>query len=99
MDFYQVSRSDRDGKTVLPSYYASHLAAMEAAIASLSLDAASVLTDGGDGIVMMHREGDFARLLLAADPGCEALVTYCVTTVETESAESEEIVLSMRIPR
>jgi hypothetical protein len=94
MDFYQVSRSSLKGKEYLPSFYASHLAAIEAALASASLDVIQVMTTGGDGILMIQREGDFVRVMLA---GSKSIVTYHVTTVETDSTEGEEIVFTMNL--
>lgn len=88
---FEVSRSDRNGKVLLPSYYASEVSAREAAISSLSLDAASVLTSGGDGIVMMQSEGNLVRLMLASDPGTPPLVTYAIEIVDLDTAKGEEV--------
>lgn len=92
---YQVTRSDSAGATMLPSFFASRLAAMEAALASLSIDALTMLNDGGDGWVMLQREGDCCRLLVADKP----FIIYTVERVDIDTASSEEIVLSMDPPR
>lgn len=94
MNFYQVSRSSLDGQHMLPSFYVSHLAAIEAALASASLDVIQVMTTGGDGILMIQREGDFVRVMLTES---KTFITYHITTVETDEAENEEIVFSLRI--
>ena len=87
---YQVTRSDSAGATMLPNFFATHLAAMEAALATISLDAAKVLMDGGDGKITLQRDGDFARLLIGDKP----FVVYHVQRVELENAETEEIVFT-----
>jgi len=94
MDFYQVSRSSFDGKEYLPSFYASHSAAIEAALASASLDVIQIMGSGGDGILMVQRENDFVRILLAES---KSLITYHISTVETDDAEHEEIVFSLKL--
>lgn len=91
---YQVTRSDSAGATMLPNFFASRLAAMEAALASLSIDALNILMDGGDGWVMLQREDDTCRLLVADKP----FIIYTVERVELDTASSEEIVLSMEHP-
>jgi len=92
---YQVTRSDLAGATMLPNYFASHLAALEAAIATCSLDAATILMDGGDGKVVIERDGSFVKLFVADKP----FIIYAVERVELANAETEEIVLSMDPPR
>lgn len=92
---YQVTRSDLAGATMLPNYFASRLAAMEAAVASCSLDAAHLLIEGGDGKVVIERNGDFVKLFVADKP----FIIYAVERVELANAETEEIILSMDPPR
>lgn len=96
MDFFEVSRSDRNGKVVLPSFYASRAAAIEAALASASLDVIQIMLNGGDGILMVQREGEFVRIMLAGSTNVP-LITYAVAIVETDSADNEEIVFSMNL--
>ena len=92
---YQVTRSDLAGATMLPNYFASRLAAIEAAIATCSLDAATLLMEGGDGKVVIERNDNFVKLFVADKP----FIIYAVERVELADAPSEEIVLSMEPPR